>query len=143
MKKLLLTFLLLFSSWAVSAQTQHEYEQTMALFMRYYNEADTPRIRRLFRPAYRQHIGGPMRSNLETFGKIVAQEFVGIDTVAGYEVPVRVFKITYSIAGNKPMSFSLYKNPAADGADELPYNFGTFSFYNAAPRIEQMIDQAK
>jgi len=143
MKKLL-RILLLMCPWDVIAQTQQDYEQAMTLFMKYYNNADTISICRMFRPDFRLHGCAWTRKRLEEYGKMASQEFVGIDSMSKSEIPVRVFKIRFSLAGVKPMSFSLRKNPSvASDPAELPYLFGTFSFTDATPRIVQMVGRVR
>jgi hypothetical protein len=138
------SMLLLICPLAAVAQTQQDYERTMALFMKYYNQGDTSKICQLFRPGFRDDGCGWIGKRVNKYGKIVSQQFVGMDSLSKSENPVRVFKIRYSLAGVKAMSFSLNKNPEADtDPTELPYSFGTFSFIDITPRIEQMVERAR
>ncbi len=75
---------------------------------------------------------------------MLSQKFVGFDTMSKSDNPLRVFKITYSLAGVQAMSFSLRENPAAATSPrELPYLFGGFNFNDITPRIERMVKQAR
>jgi hypothetical protein len=143
MKKLIPVLLLLWPSIA-GAQTQQDYEQTMALFMKYYNTGDSAGICRMFRPDIRSQVCDWPGERLKEFGSMASHEFVGIDTASKSGNPVRVFKVRYSPGEVRAMSFSLRKNPAAAaGSVEPAYIFGTFTFIDMTPRIEQMVQRAR
>jgi hypothetical protein len=143
MKKLF-SMLLLFCPLAVVAQSQQDYEQVMALFMKSYNARDTDKICQLFRAEFTQDGCSWIGDRLKGYGKMLAQRFVGIDSMSKSDNPVRVFKVTYSLAGVKAFSFSLHRNPtAATDLAQLPWFFGTFTFEDITPRIEQMVRRAK
>jgi hypothetical protein len=143
--KMLLAMLCLFPFTAF-AQTKADYDQTFARFMKYYNSNQTDSICTLFPISTRAEemcfwkMVNAESSSLEEYGSIKSFKYLGIDKTDAESV--RVFKVDYSKAGTKAMSFTLEPSTAATVLNKT-YVFGTFRFITSSDAIEAMLRQAK
>lgn len=121
------------------AQTQKDYEQTMASFVKYYNNKQGDSIARMWQPDPEQDAWSKKVWSSESiadmhkeYGKILSSKYIGIDT----EDPnpgLAVFKTQFSVAGSKTTSLTL---------EEGKY-LGTFRFITSSPGIDKLLKKEK
>jgi hypothetical protein len=145
MKKL--SFLLVLLPFSALSQSQKDYEQAFVRFMNYYNKDQTDKICRFFPddPERKEECFWKQirerTNNLDAYGSITSYRYLGIDTTDPERV--RVFKVQYSKAGKKAMSFTLSKTSNAEAATKEPFVFGTFRFITSSDGIDKMLSKAK
>ena len=131
MKYLLLLSLL--CPCCARAQSEADYQNTMARFVRFYNKGLKDSVCTLF--PKREKTGcfwaladaSREERMLERYGRIISYKYLGIDTTD--EEQVRVFKVVFAKAGTKATSFTL----SEDGL------FGTFRLITSSEGIEYML----
>jgi hypothetical protein len=133
--KYLLMLCLLISPAAYGQYAQADYERMMGRFANFYNSDQRDSICAMF-PQYPDRAGycfwkevNSDTSALEEYGSIVSWTWLGSDKED--EAPVRVFRVVYSKAGTKAMSFTL----AGD------HHFGTFRLITTSDEIERMLNK--
>ncbi len=145
MKKIL--FSLCFLPFSVFAQSQSDYEQEMAKFVKLYNSSKTDEICAMFGKNPQSDEGCSWEQSnreaksIDKLGTIQSFKYLGVDKSDPEQVTV--FQIHLSKAGTKAMSFTLHSTSSAAAIAPGPYIFETFRFTTTSEEIEKMMKPSR